>query len=444
MKITPLDPWIGSKIGSEGRAYTRTEIEQYQLERVQRILAYVRERSRFYKRTLADFSSSPQSLREFTAYPFTTPGDLQEDPDRFLCVHPDEIHRIVTLPTSATTGPSKRIYFSQSDQELTIDFFNVGMSTLVEKGDRVMILLPGERPGSVGDLLFTGLDRLECIPYKHGPAKDERPLLEWMRGQRINAIVGAPVQLNRLAYVDHVHSILEKDQIKSVLTSTDHLPPGIISNLKRLWGCEVFDHYGTTEMGLGGGVECQAHRGYHLREADMLFEIVDPESGDPLPDGELGEVVMTTLTRTGMLLIRYRTGDLSRFLPGDCPCGTCLKTLEHIHRRKGDGCRIGSGRISQVDLDDSLFTLDGLLDFNTALESNDNGKDVLRLSLDLASGSMAGWDVRMMEALQSIPSLQEEIRSGRLGLKLEIMEREATADGNRMIKRRLIDYRATK
>jgi phenylacetate-CoA ligase len=444
MQITPLHPWIGSKIGAESWAYTRAELEQFQLERVRRILVYVRERSRFYIRTLVDFPSSPQSLPEFADYSFTTPIDLQEDPDRFLCVHPDEIQRIVTLPTSATTGPSKRIYFSQSDQELTIDFFKVGMSTLVENGDRVLILLPGERPGSVGDLLFTGLDRLGCKPYKHGPVKEERPLLEWMREQRINAIVGAPVQLNRLAYVDQVHSVLEKGQIKSVLTSTDHLPPGIISNLKRLWGCEVFDHYGTTEMGLGGGVECQAHRGYHLREADMLFEIVDPESGASVPDGELGEVVMTTLTRTGMPLIRYRTGDLSRFLPGDCPCGTCLKTLEHIHRRKGDGCRIGSGRISQVDLDDALFSSDGLVDFNAALESDDNGKDALRLYLKLVDESMVGWDTRMMEALQSIASLREEIRSGSLGVKLEIMERQVAVDSGRMTKRSLVDYRAIK
>ena len=444
MQITPLHAWIGSKIGSQGRVYTRARLEQYQLERIQRILEYVRECSPYYKRTLADFPSSPQSIREFTDFPFTTPGDLQEDPNRFLCVHPDDIRRIVTLPTSATTGPSKRIYFSQSDQELTIDFFKVGMSTLVEKDDRVLILLPGERPGSVGDLLFTGLDRLGCIPYKHGPVKEERSLLEWMRGQRINAIVGAPVQLNRLAYMDQIHSVLEKDQIKSVLTSTDHLPPGIISNLRRLWSCEVFDHYGTTEMGLGGGVECQAHRGYHLREADMLFEIVDPDNGVIIPDGELGELVMTTLTRTGMPLIRYRTGDLSRFLPGVCPCGACLKTLEHIRRRKGDGCRIGSGWISQVGLDDTLFSLDGLLDFSAALENDDKGKDVLRLALDLAGASMAGWDTRMMDALQSIPSLREDIRSGRLGLKLEIMEREVTVDSGRMSKRCLVDNKSIK
>ena len=88
-----------------------------------------------------------------------------------------------------------------------------------------------------------------------------------------------------------------------------------------------------TEMGLGGGVECQARRGYHLREADLYFEIVHPQTGEPVTEGETGEIVFTTLTRQGMPLIRYRTGDLSRFIPGQCPCGTTLRTLEKVTRR---------------------------------------------------------------------------------------------------------------
>ena len=92
------------------------------------------------------------------------------------------------------------------------------------------------------------------------------------------------------------------------------MPEAIGRVLEERWGCRVYNHYGTTEMGLGGGVQCSARRGYHFREADLFVEIVEPRSGEPVPEGVTGEIVFTTLTRTGMPLIRYRTGDLSRFL----------------------------------------------------------------------------------------------------------------------------------
>ena len=115
-----------------------------------------------------------------------------------------------------------------------------------------------------------------------------------------------------------------------MLLSADNVPDAISNELRRIWGCEVFTHYGMTEMGFGGGVECEARNGYHLREADLYIEIVDPETGRSVSQGDPGEVVFTTLTRRGMPLIRYRTGDVSRFVPGPCPCGTVLKTLARV------------------------------------------------------------------------------------------------------------------
>ena len=92
-------------------------------------------------------------------------------------------------------------------------------------------------------------------------------------------------------------------------------------------GCRVYDHYGSTEMGYGGALACGQGPGLHLREADLYFEVVDPATGRPLPEGAFGELVFTTLTRRGMPLVRYRTGDLTRFLPGACPCGCPLRRI---------------------------------------------------------------------------------------------------------------------
>ena len=96
-----------------------------------------------------------------------------------------------------------------------------------------------------------------------------------------------------------------------------------------------------TEMGYGGGVECDVHDGYHLREADLFVEIVDPVTRQPLPDGVYGEVVFTTLTRRAMPLIRYRTGDMARFLTDALPLWHVLRRLSRIQGRLANTVSLG-------------------------------------------------------------------------------------------------------
>lgn len=94
-----------------------------------------------------------------------------------------------------------------------------------------------------------------------------------------------------------------------------------------------FDHWGMTETGYGGAVECSGHQGCHIRELDLHIEIIDPVTTEPLSDGQWGEIVVTTLTRTGQVLIRYRTQDISRIIPGPCPCGSVIRRLDTIAGR---------------------------------------------------------------------------------------------------------------
>jgi phenylacetate-coenzyme A ligase PaaK-like adenylate-forming protein len=89
-----------------------------------------------------------------------------------------------------------------------------------------------------------------------------------------------------------------------------------------------------TEMGLGCAVSCEYQNGYHVREADLYLEIIDPDTGRPVPDGQWGEIVFTSLTRVGMPFIRYRTGDISRWKTESCRCGSKLKLLDYIQDRK--------------------------------------------------------------------------------------------------------------
>ncbi len=228
----------------------------------------------------------------------------------------------------------------------------------------MLILLPGSLPGSVGALLREGLARMEVEGIPHGPVSDAAHTLRVMESERVTALVGIPIQVLSLIKTAQADGLSAPRGLKAVLLSTDRLPHVVTQMIEERWGCEVYDHYGTTEMGLGGGVDCRARAGYHLREADLLFEIVEPTTGQPVPEGEHGEVVFSTLTREAMPLLRYRTGDLGRFVPGPCPCGTTLKRLAHIDERvTGPVTLPGGQRLRQADFDEALLPLDGLVDF---------------------------------------------------------------------------------
>ena len=395
--LSPLDPWIAAKIGEPGRPLSATALAAYQTARLQETLRLARARSPFYRRRLAAVPQDLASLRDLESLPFTTAQDIQDHGLQFLCVSQDEIQRVVTLDSSGTTGNPKRIYFTRDDQELTIDFFRVGMATLTDPGDRVLILLPGERPGSVGDLLAIALGRLGAQPFKHGLVRDVGETLALMRRERVDCLVGVPTQVLALATYGPELSL------KSALLTTDHVPDAIVRRVEAAWGCTVYNHYGMTEMGLGGGVECAARRGYHLREADLLFEIVDRDTGTPVTDGTPGEVVFTTLTRRGMPLIRYATGDISRFVPGLCPCGTTLKTLARVTHRADGAIALGDRSFTLADLDEAIFALLGVLNFTVTIAHE--GCDVLMLQVITVEGSGAGVTAQVNAALAAIPAI---------------------------------------
>lgn len=397
MKLTPLEPWIADKID-------HADLEVYQLRKLNETLRLAKEKSRFYREQLIDIPIDLDQLSDLNQLPFTTADDLRANPLAFVTVSQDEIQRVVTLDSSGTSGASKRLYFTRDDQELTIDFFHIGTSTFTEPGDRVLILLPGETPGSVGDLLALGLQRLGAIPIKHGPVRDTAATLDVLLREKIDVMVGVPTHVLALAR----QPIKSPLKLKSVLLSTDHVPSTIKHAIESAFSCIVYNHYGMTEMGLGGGVDCDARRGYHLREADLYFEIIDPVTGRVLPDGEDGEVVFTTLTRRGLPLIRYRTGDVSRFLIDQCPCGTRLKTLERITHRLDGRLSVGSGYLTMADLDEALFAIKDVLNF-TATLSRDAGRDQLQVAVKTIGAADATPIVK--QALAALPVLSDMLIS---------------------------------
>ncbi|QGZ99212.1 DVU_1553 family AMP-dependent CoA ligase [Dehalobacter restrictus] len=363
-ELTPLESWMAQKI--DVNKLSLPALRAYQERAALAGLAYAAERSAFYRYFYQDtLLEQIRSLADWDKLPLIRDRDVREQGSRMLCVGQGDIHRIVTLDSSGTTGIPKRIFFSRADQELTMDFFAKGMTTMTESGDKVLILLPCARPGGVGDLLAAGLERFGAVPLKYGPVDDCAKVVALLFRERPQVIVANPVQMLLTAnyYRQKVNEGAAPIDLRAILLSTDYVADSLKECLAEIFHCRVHEHYGMTEMGLGGGVSCSALKGYHLREADMYWEVVDP-SGRSLPPGEYGEIVFTTLTREAMPLIRYATGDIGRFLKEPCPCGSVLPRLDKVKGRLDSPLDLSA-------LDEIIFAFDGVVDFQGRLEGDE-------------------------------------------------------------------------
>jgi phenylacetate-CoA ligase len=258
MEITPLESWTSRKLRLTERL-SISRLERYQLGKLRKTLEHVLSHSRFYKEHLRGINpASIQSMDDVARLPFTQPAELAARPNDFLCVSPRDISRIITLSTSGTTGRPKRIAFTPEDQELTIDFFHCGMTTFADSSDRAVIFLPGKSEGSVGDLLQKALSRFDCEGIISGPVDDYGRALKTLFDIKATCAVGIPSQLLALSRYPETGVSTRQIPLKSVLLSTDYIPQAVADSLTQAWQCEVYGHYGMTEMGLGGGVECSA------------------------------------------------------------------------------------------------------------------------------------------------------------------------------------------
>ncbi|MBR0597001.1 DVU_1553 family AMP-dependent CoA ligase [Sinanaerobacter chloroacetimidivorans] len=432
MRTTPLESWIVDRTGILERS--REKLEAYQLVRIREMINHAKKNSIYYKEKLKDLHEDDiKTLKDLQRLPFTFPRDISCNPFDFLCVPQHEVKRIVTLNTSGTTGDGKRIFFTEEDLNLTVDFFKFGMSCLTDNKDRVLVLLPGSSYGSIGDLLQKALSmsKTECVV--HGVLTDTEEVAKCIEEKDINCIVGIPLQI---LYLSRAKRELFKRRIKKVLLSTDYVPSILVQELAR-YGCSVFTHYGMTEMGYGGGVECEALNGYHMREGDLYFEIVHPDTGKAVENGQYGEVVFTTLNRQAMPLIRYRTGDIASFSSKACSCGTFLNTMNKVLGRLNNRVVLQENQFLYLrELDEIVLSFEEVMDYKASMDTNEN------LVLELAvqdkevfrriEGKAAR---RIKEALQYKLGYEPEIKVLFNG------EGKPTQITNSMIKRKIYDHR---
>jgi phenylacetate-coenzyme A ligase PaaK-like adenylate-forming protein len=410
--ISFLDAWQRTKINAPSGG-VREKLDAFHLTALQETVSHARARSRFYATHLKE-APPFNSLHEFTTLPFTLPGHIRKNSLAFLCVSLDEITRIITLETSGTTAQPKRIFFTRPDLESTIEFFSRVLSQLTRPAEKALILLPANTPSGAGDLLNTAMARIDGLGLVPGPAPDFNHTLDILFSHEPSVIIGMPVQVLALG-----ESAKAKNRqtgfVRHAVLTADYVSPAVTSRISDTLGCQVWDHYGMTETGFGGGIDCTAHGGYHVRETDLFFEIIDPDTGAPAPQSQWGEIVVTPLNRRAMPLIRYRTGDMSRFLPDPCPCGSPFKRLAPVRHRYSGLIPLSNGSVlGMPDLDDVFFRIPGVVDFHAALSRDPKTP---RLDITLKALDPSGiQNLDIQKFLPHSPVLQKALETGVLRL----------------------------
>ncbi len=344
MRKTQLEQWICDMEGLP--TLSREELDALQLRRLNEMVGRMRQRGGIY----VNLPERLNTLAELQTLPFTTPEMLSRQPGQFLVTSQSEVSRIISEATSGTTGNAKRVFYTAGDTEKTVGFFAAGISEMLSPGETCMIAFPFSGAFGLGDLIAKAVERLGAVPIKAGFGQSYLELCKLVEKRKPKTYIGFPVPLLSLARMYGRHFPIQK-----ALVSGDACPPGVMRTLETLLGSRLYPHYGSRESVLGGAVTCQAFEGMHLRENHIIAEIVD-EQGRPVPDGEYGELVITTIGMEAMPLLRYRTGDMTRILPELCPCGGVTRRLDRVSRKS-------AGVISMENLDSVLFPISGLVDY---------------------------------------------------------------------------------
>ena len=340
----------------------RADLEQLQLERLQSTLYRVATHVPFYRRKFRELNIDPdgfRSLEELQTLPFTTKDDLRNNyPYGLFAVPLRDIVRVHS--SSGTTGTATVVGYTKNDIK---NWSNLTARVLAGAGvgnDDVVQIAFGYGLFTGGFGLHYGAERIgaSVIPISSGNTKRQ---IQIMQDFKTTALVCTPSYALLLA-----DTMLEMDiNIKALdlrfgLFGGEPWSEGMRNEIQTKLNIIATDNYGLSEvMGPGVAGECQERKGLHINEDHFLIEIIDPETLEPVKPGETGEVVLTTLTKEGFPVIRYRTRDLTRLIEEPCSCGRTMRRMERILGRTDDMLIIKGVNVYPMQIETILFDIKG-------------------------------------------------------------------------------------
>jgi len=390
---------------------SRSELDALQLHRLRQTIERV-SRFSFYRQKFSQNrinTSLIAGLKDIRKLPFTTKQDLRDQyPYGFLCVPKEQLVRLHV--SSGTTGQATAIFYTRADVETWADLMARCM------------YMTGARPGDTfqnltGYGLFTGglgfhygSERLGLLTIPAGAGNSKRQI-QLMKDFGTNVMHIIPSYGLRLQDIMTEMGIDPKRdlQLRIAYLGAEPYSEEVRRRVEEFYGVRAYNSYGLSEMnGPGVAFECTQQRGMHIWEDAYLAEIVDPNTLEPVPDGVVGELVLTSLNREAMPLIRYRTKDLTRFIAGDCSCGRAHRRLDRIQGRSDDMFIIKGVNIFPVQVEQVLMNIPEVGNNYVIILERENNIDAMIVRVEV-NDKIFVEDMRQLQRIQK--KIAHDLRS---------------------------------
>ncbi len=383
---------------------TEEELKEIQLQGLKWTVNHAYNNSPFYRKKFEEAGVTPDDIKtldDIVKLPFTTADDLRAGyPFPLLSVPFEKVVRIHS--SSGTTGKRKILSYTAKDID---DWANM-MARCFEiagltKEDRVQIAV-GYGLWTAGVGFQLGCERFGAMAVPIGPGNIDMQL-QFMVDLQTTVLCSTASMALLLAEEVERRGLRDKIALKKAIFGAERSSEAMRRKIRELLGVEhIFDIPGLTELyGPGTGLDCLKHEGIHYWADYYILEIINPDTLEPVPPGEIGEMVVTTLRKEAAPLIRYRTRDLTRIIPRRCSCGNILPMHDHIMGRSDDMFIIRGVNVYPSHIDQIISNTEGVgSEFQIILERKEDGKDYMTIKVERERGGDPSDDDRIAGAIE--------------------------------------------
>jgi len=358
------------------------------LRNLQELIKRLENKSSFYQQKFKQAGIAADDIKtmeDFEKLPFTDKGDLRKAYPLGLQAVPDsEVVRIHS--SSGTTGMPVIIPYTAKDvEDWAIMFSRCYAYAGMTKEDRIQIT-PGYGLWTAGIGFQAGAEKMGAMAIPMGPGNTQKQL-QMMVDLKTTVLASTSSYALLLAEEVAKQNLGDKLYLKKGIIGSERWGEKMRNRIADELGIEIFDIYGLTEIyGPGISIDCSEHHGMHYWTDYLYFEIIDPETLKPVPMGSYGEVVISTLKKEGAPLLRYRTHDITRFIPGPCSCGSPYPRHDRIVGRTDDMVKVKGVNIYPGQIDELLKKVDGVSSEYLATVDHKDGKDCVFLNFEIKDG----------------------------------------------------------
>jgi phenylacetate-CoA ligase len=371
----------------------REALRALQLERLQRTVAWAYERVPFYTRAMDHRHMGPADVRtldDLAGLPFTTKDDYRTNyPFGLFAVPLDETVEIHS--SSGTTGKPVVVGYNRHDLDVWAELVaRFATAAGVHAGDIAHIAFGyGMFTGGFG--LHYGLQKLGALVVPHSAGNTQRQI-QFMEDFGATVLVCTPSYALHLAEAAAQSGALERLSLRIGLFGAEACSESMRRQIEARLGISATDNYGITEV-IGPGIsgECERKDGMHVSEDHFLLEVIEPSTGEPVPEGEVGELVLTSLTRECSPVLRYRTRDLSRVTYEPCACGRTTVKMHKVVGRTDDMFIISGVNVFPSTIESVLYQIDGLEPHYEIVLEREGALDGFTVKVEVTEEIFNGW-----------------------------------------------------